>query len=226
MKPTLLLIHGWAFDAGVWQPLTAMLEEHFTLLVPSLETMGDDVQQGLAEWISKQAITDELFVAGWSLGFLLALGLREQITISRIAALGALPCFRSPNGIASGVMRDILENLAGNKAQVLRKFYQWVFYPSRPALVPDRTFDTDYLLRTLQLLHDLDYSELWSAGRLPDTLFMFGERDAVLPATAIQDFPGIRYVVYERSGHAFFLEHKRDVVRRMVAFFCRGECSD
>src|SRR5690606_38311261 len=83
-KPTLVLLHGWGVNQGVWQSIRQRLPAAVSVLTPDLPGFGvtqqfpqpytlDTVCQVLAE-----KIPDGSAVCGWSLGGLVALALATR----------------------------------------------------------------------------------------------------------------------------------------------------
>jgi len=86
-KPVLLLLHGNASDGTMWFPLAEILKKHFRLIIPDLRGYGFtertsvDAENGVKVWVDDiMDIIDkcdckDVFVAGHSLGGMVAMGL-------------------------------------------------------------------------------------------------------------------------------------------------------
>ncbi|MDZ4141018.1 MAG: pimeloyl-ACP methyl ester esterase BioH [Methylotenera sp.] len=98
--PNLVLLHGWAMNGAVWQPLVKDLARHFTLHIVDIPGMGLSrpvepyhlhvIAEKIAEMMPASAD-----VVGWSWGGQLAmrLALDHPDIVRRLVLVGSTPCF-------------------------------------------------------------------------------------------------------------------------------------
>ncbi|QBL08123.1 pimeloyl-[acyl-carrier protein] methyl ester esterase [Rheinheimera sp. D18] len=143
-KPTLVLLHGWGLNQGVWQGITHLLGNKLQILTPDLPGFGlnrpfpkpyqlDAVVEQLA-----QEIPADSYVCGWSLGGLLAIGLASRFPekVLQLGLVAASPCFMAqPSsielsvpfepqwpGMAQSIMQQFAQSLSNNLTLTIERF--------------------------------------------------------------------------------------------------------
>ncbi|MDZ7734986.1 MAG: alpha/beta fold hydrolase [Gammaproteobacteria bacterium] len=229
----LLLLHGWCFGAGVWQPVIDHLETGVRVNAVSLPgyagaamdntaTMEEIVEQ-LAAALSSPAV-----VIGWSLGGLLAVELAWRYP-GRIRALGliaALPCFSRQPGWAAGWERRAIaavhDRLQRDAAATSRYMAALAARGDADSNSVRGQLQTCALIRRDTLERDLDY--LMAADRRREFAGLdvpvhawFGERDALIGndcAAAVRALqPAARIHELPYAGHAPLLSRPGDIAR-------------
>jgi pimeloyl-[acyl-carrier protein] methyl ester esterase len=129
---TLVFIHGWGLNSGVWQPLAEKLSEHYQVITIDLPGFGLNTENTLEEYtlakVSAQianTISTPAVYIGWSLGGLVAtnIAINHPEKTQGLITIASSPCFEEKvldetNG------DEKLNNWPGIKANVLTLFHQ------------------------------------------------------------------------------------------------------
>ena len=217
-KPVILFLHGWGFSKSVWNEITPLFENEYRILTPDLRDFYPGITVNLKKHLDELEIKNPYIVA-WSMGFLIGLKLAERIKINKLVSLAAVPFFCCENGLSKDTVLQMKKGLETSPDRVIRKFKQWVYYPDR--YKPDNkqapvNYDSNFMKETLSLLETNDLREL---PYNKNTMYFFGEKDAVLPIKAIESFELKRSFIYEDSGHNFFIKNKIGLADRIKKFF-------
>lgn len=129
-KQSLVLIHGWGFNADIFAPIIASLQDNYNLLLFDLPGHGrsDFIAGGLEQWLDAilPIIPKNSIVVGWSLGGLLAIKIAEKIALKKLVLLASTPCFVAKNdwkyGIASNNFSKFSQELNIDITKGLQKF--------------------------------------------------------------------------------------------------------
>ncbi|MEQ1488816.1 MAG: pimeloyl-ACP methyl ester esterase BioH [Methylotenera sp.] len=126
--PNLVLLHGWAMNGAVWQPLVKSLSKQFTLHIVDIPGMGSSrplepyhlhiIAEKIAEMIPANAD-----LVGWSWGGQVAmrLALDHPDAVRRLVLVGSTPCFVNKSAIKNNT--DTLPDWnAGIAPEVFSKF--------------------------------------------------------------------------------------------------------
>lgn len=195
MKPTMLMITGWAHGAESLRPLADELAADFTVQIRTA-----------AELLAAQTLPPAEFVIGWSLGGMLALE-RLPATCKKLVLISSTAKFCAaadyPCGVAEKVLRRMILQLHRDPAAVLAEFQRNVHAP-RPA--PDHALcaadapdeGLDYLLHT-------DLRPAVPSIQLP-VLLLHGDEDRIIPPQAsewlAQHLPQAAVRNVPSQGHA------------------------
>jgi len=133
--PSLVLIHGWGLNSGIWQPSIEMLSDIFEVITVDLPGFGINVEHCLTNYslfnVAEQianAIEEPAIYLGWSLGGLVAtqIALMAPSKVLALITVASSPCFiekeKSPNEAADKVTQ--LDLWPGIKAPLLTSFHQ------------------------------------------------------------------------------------------------------
>jgi len=134
---TLVFIHGWGLNSGVWQPLAEKLSEHYQVITIDLPGFGLNTENTLEEYtlakVSEQiahTINTPAVYIGWSLGGLVAtnIAINYPEKVQGLITIASSPCFEEKvlEEKALGVTNvdETLNNWPGIKANVLTLFHQ------------------------------------------------------------------------------------------------------
>jgi pimeloyl-[acyl-carrier protein] methyl ester esterase len=228
--PTAVLIHGWGFSPGIWQPVHEALGGRRVVL-PALPGHGgrDDGQRLMdpdtaARAVEGQLPTDlvEPVWVGWSLGGLVALALAARWRgPQRLVLVCATPRFTSGPGWGCGLEPVTLAGfgaeLERDRATLERRF---------AALCADGSQAPAWLRRQLlsgmsaspatlsglngglRVLADGDLTAVWASLEAPVSAWM-AENDRLIPAATADALASLRpdaRVHRVAGGHAAWLE--------------------
>ncbi|WP_158295347.1 alpha/beta fold hydrolase [Stutzerimonas nosocomialis] len=239
MRNRLILLPGWAFGEAALAPLRDALLERDSHLQVDILPLPDRAEP--AEWLKSldPQIPDGAWLAGWSLGGMLA---------ARLAASRAERC-RGLIGIASNLrFRSSEQWPTAMPAEIFDTFHQ--AFGLDPELTLKRftllvsrgAFDPKTLARQLQVSHaamspaaldaglqllaHLDNRDVLGAFAGPQ-LHLFAGRDALVPvaaADALQaEVPDVDIRIVDDASHGLPLEQPDTVARLMVRFMREGE---
>lgn len=211
-RPTLLFVHGWAFDAAFWAPLAAALADW-------PQAVADAGYFGPA---ADPAPAGPVLAIGHSLGALRLLGDAPPaclglVAINGFARFGAAADF--PEGVAARMLDRMLNRLAAQPETVLRDFRQRCGDATAfgaPRLEP--------LARDLRLLRDADLRP--ALAKLPAPLLaLAGAQDPIAPAAMTAAGFGDLADIHWREGGGHLLPvtdtdwcagHIRDFLARVA----------
>ena len=245
--PPLVMIHGWAMHGGVFAPLFASLEPHFTLHL--IDLPGHGYSRDAATPLSLEAVSGELLERlppalwmGWSLGGLFALqaALQSPDAVRGLIMQCATPRFVRGDvdsgdawkyGASAEIFRDFGEGLRTDYRATLDRFVALEAFGSDDARHALRTLRGDLFARGepaahvladgLGLLEYADLRERLPSLRVP-SLWLAGRRDRLVDPRAMQAAvamtPGATFAQIEHAGHAPFLTHADEVARQIRAF--------
>ncbi|MBM4152591.1 MAG: alpha/beta fold hydrolase [Kiritimatiellaceae bacterium] len=172
MKPSLLLITGWAYGSAAMQPLADALSSDFTTRILS----G-------AQVLDQEPLPPADAVIGWSMGGMLA-GERLPASCKKLVLLSSTARFCStdeyPCGVHEKVLRRMILQLNRSPAAVLADFYQ------RAGLTPAEPYpelSQQQLVDGLNYLLTNDLRQIASQINIP-VLLLHGEQDAIIPPEA------------------------------------------
>ena len=244
--PDLVLLHGWAMHAGVFETLAERLSAHFTLHLVDLPGHGHSHDSALP--LALDPVVDEIAAriphalwAGWSLGGLFALhaAAARPGAVAGLAMLCASPKFVRgedwPLGMAPEIFRGFALGLRSDYRATLDRFIALEAFGSDDARHEMRTLRSEVFARGepatrvladgLALLEDTDLRGALPSLRMP-TLWLAGRRDRLVDPRAMQAAAGqakeAEVVVVEHAGHAPFLTHADAVAEALQAFAKRA----
>lgn len=228
--PPLVLIHGWAFHSGVWDPVARVLAGGFSVYLVDLPGHGAS-RDPLPGETAAQAARDLLSVVppsaywvGWSLGGLVALSAALQASpgLAGVTLVASTPRFIAapdwPHGVPatvlSGFAQDLARDLPGTLARFVALQTRGSAGGARGARTLSRTLREgpeprpEGLERGLAWLQDTDLRA--DLGRLSCPVHvLLGERDTLVPPACLSDVLALRPdwtgSVAAGAGHAPFL---------------------
>lgn len=210
VRPTLLFVHGWAFDAAFWAPLAAALADW-------PQAVADAGYFGPAH---TPAPAGPVLAIGHSLGALRLLGEPPPaclglVAINGFARFGAADDF--PEGVPARMLDRMLNRLAAQPDTVLRDFRQrcgdaGAFGP--PQLEP--------LARDLRILRDADQRAALAMLPVP-LLALAGATDPIATAPMTTAGFGAAAELHwrEAGGHLLPLTDTDWCAQRIRAFLAR-----
>ena len=232
----LVFIHGWGMNSGAFHEFIPYLSEQFRITTIDLPGFGENWDQvpepytleAIAEWLALQ-IPEEAFLAGWSLGGLVA----QYLACQPNCRLGGLITIAStPKFVASqcwpGIEPDLLQmfetQLELDYRKTLDRFLMIQAMGSETARKDIKTIKSQITLFPdpsalalkdgLGLLSSVDLRQ--SIGRIQiPTLKLYGRLDSLVPTSVIDSIhelqPQADSVVLPHASHAPFISHPQQV---------------
>lgn len=212
VRPTLLFVHGWAFDASVWAPLRAELGDW-------PHAVADAGYFGPAQ---APKIDGPLIAIGHSMGVLRLLrdlppACAALVSINGFPRFGAAPDFQA--GVPRRMLDRMLKRLSAEPAAVLQDFRQRCGDASAfdaPRLEP--------LARDLEALRDEDRRDALAALPVP-LLILTGQDDPIVPApmaqAAFAGHPAGERHDREHGGHLLPVSDAPWCARHIAGFITR-----
>ncbi len=224
--PDLVMLPGWGMHAGVWSDWADCLARDFRVHLLELPGHGDnDYRLGarLDDWSEALAasVPEQAWWLGWSLGALVALNAARLYPgrARGLVLVAGTPRFVNAPDWPWAVGAEVFDLFAAQLHQdVGRALLRFLSLQVRGAegdgtslrrlraLLSARASPREAALRDgLQLLQQGDLRA--ALGELPmPLLWLFGERDTLVPAAAAARVPGRRRII-AGAGHAPFLSH-------------------
>lgn len=211
---TLVLVHGWGFDATFWEPLAAQLPDFATVTVDLGFTGRPD---------SPEIPTDGRRVAvGHSLGLLWLLKARP-FTWDALVSVNGFPRFVEGDGFgpaqAPRVIERMIRRLGQDPDRVATDFLALCGAPP-----PQGRLDTAALEQGLKWL--LEWDARAALDRDPEpALILAARNDPVVPLAmteaAFPDRPGHTIAWHDDGGHLLPLTDPRWCAERITEFLAR-----
>jgi pimeloyl-[acyl-carrier protein] methyl ester esterase len=240
----LVLLHGWGFDATVWDDLVPRLSMRWkvrALDLPghgharssSAEALGfDDAVDALASQVAPGST-----IVGWSLGGLFAqrLALRHRAKVERLVLVGSSPCFVQredwPDALELRVLRWFGRDLEADPGGTLERFVRLNAMNAPGARDAIRRFIRKLRASALPAPETLRTGLAWLEGtdlrgsarelRLP-MLLVHGARDAIAPVGAARWLasraPRAHLAEWPDAAHMPFFSHPDRFVDALEAW--------
>ena len=234
MRDQLILLPGWAYGPAALQPLCEALTE----LDPDLDVVIEPLPE-LADpeaWLDEldRRLPDDSWLAGWSLGGMLAaqLAARRLDSCRGLVAIASNPCFRArpqwPEAMAAEIFDAFQEAFRLDPEETLKRFRllcsRGGYDPRTLArqLEVSQSDSTPAVLEAgLRLLAELDGRGALH-GYFGPQLHLFAGGDALVPSTACDALrrwmPGVETELIASTSHALPLERPDDVAATITAF--------
>ncbi len=249
--PPLVLLHGWALNLRVFDPVAVSLARQFTLHAVDLPGHGRSRAPLLVSGIDVlaaellQHLPAQFHLCGWSLGGLLAMAMAAHAPqrLLSLTLVASTPRFMAgddwPHGVRSTVLQAMAQRLNEDAQGAVHDMLELqvrgsrhpaaVLQQLRRALQQQGIAPADTLAAGLQLLGDTDLRAL--VPRITTrTLVMSGQYDRVThPAASrwlAQQLPQAALREFARCGHAPFLSHPAEFVDHFCAFATAAMHSD
>jgi pimeloyl-[acyl-carrier protein] methyl ester esterase len=128
--PSLVLLHGWAFNSDIFQSLIDKYKGNYRITVIDLPGHGrsNDIDGNIENWCDEliKLIPEQSILLGWSLGGLLSTYIASQIEISKLILVAASPCLINNKnwhyGINIEVFNQFAINLKNDSTKSLKRF--------------------------------------------------------------------------------------------------------
>jgi len=226
----LVLLHGWGMNAGVWQPLLEDLAARHRVTALELPGHGaspfDPSRSTLRDWAAAclDVAPPEAAWVGWSLGAQVALQAALDVPerVRALVAVAGTPRFVQdadwPHAMPDATFRQFAAALATDHAGTLDRFLglqvrgapdaRETLRELRAAIRSRPTPQLGALRAGLELLLGADLrADL--PGLRPRSLWLFGERDTLVPVEAAHALeamlPEAEVLILHGAAHAPFL---------------------
>jgi pimeloyl-[acyl-carrier protein] methyl ester esterase len=240
---SVVLLHGWGVRPAVFDRLRSALSPSYDVLAPALPGYDGVAAREpydlpfLADYIAA-SMPERCFVAGWSLGGLVALAWaqRAPAQVERLALLATTPCFVQREAWESAMEPHVLHEFASaleiDVSRTLARFSllqakgdtqaKAVVAALRNALASGATTHVTALRGGLDVLLGEDLRMRLQGMRQP-ALVIHGENDALVPVAAAEylarELRCATLDVIAGAAHAPFLAAPAAVARALDAFF-------
>lgn len=196
MKPTLILITGWAYEAAALQPLADGLAEDFSVQILTS-----------AQVLANNCIPKADRVVGWSMGGMLAMELLP-ITCRRLVLLSSTARFCTIDGYDCGVpqkvLRHMIAQLKRDPAAVIKEFYTNSNTPEPALAAAGVQTPVNQLIEGLEYLLVADLRRKIPQIKIP-VLLLHGGNDRIIPPEAsvwlAQHLPNAASIPLPGEGH-------------------------
>lgn len=243
--PDLVLVHGWGFDARVWEPLADLLADRHTLHLVDLPGYGRSRHLAFPAF---PELLDELrtsspagaTLAGWSLGGQLAIACAAAHAghFGRLVLFATTPSFVArdgwPHGVAPVLLDGFRRSLDSEAAGLLKRFGALLNQGDAHARELTRRLGKLYdaqiptvaaLRQGLDLLLQIDLRELLPRLALP-TLVIHGDADPLMPlagaAAMVARLPAARLEHITGAAHLPFAAEARLCAELLAEFTAAG----
>lgn len=198
-RPTLLMLHGWGFDAQLWDPLADALADY-----PIIRW-----DRGYFGALSEQAVAAPVIGIGHSLGAML---LAERLPEGTpLIAINGFDHFTGPDAVPSRIMERMQARFAEAPREVLADFRTRCGAASIAGPICEERLAADLTLLATGRV----------ASRCGKLLVLHGMADPILPSILRDSaFPGSIRAEHSGAGHLLPLTHPGWCAERIVAFLC------
>jgi pimeloyl-[acyl-carrier protein] methyl ester esterase len=244
----LVLVHGWAMHAGVWQGFNDLLAEHCMTVKVDLRGHGaSKAMEGPHTFeryaldligLLEEANLRDAALLGWSMGASLVLKMHElgYCGTGPLVLVGANPSLVKrndyENGLAPVVVRRLFRQLQRDYHGGLRTFLKLLCTPQEhDRLSADPAYlsamdtaacpDQEVALSTLACLQAEDLRPAAAHITAP-TLIVHGEQDEICLSSGgcflAGSIPGAQTLMLPHTGHMPFISRREDIVTAVLDF--------
>lgn len=217
-----VLLPGWGLGSGPFSSLQAHFPQIQCLDLPGYGNRPLVENFDLAVEETLNSLPNQVILAGWSLGTMLALACaaRRPDKIARLVLIAGTPCFVQrenwPHGMPPQQLAEFTAAFAQDYETMLRRFVGGFNRGDQHAKSVTRNLlDTaspkasgDTLAAGLQWLAEVDLRPSLPSIQAP-TLMIHGAHDPLMPLAGAQwtaaQIPGARLEVFEQAAHAPFV---------------------
>jgi len=212
MKPSLLIISGWAHGIEAIKPMGDALADRFDVqLLTGAQVLKD------------RSIPSTDYIVTGSMGGLLAMELlpescKKLVLISSTAKFCASEDYDC--GTPERILRRMILQLKRNPEAVLKDFYKNVHHP-HPALKTNPGCTQEELVAGLEYLQSSDVRQKVPSLEIP-VLLLHGTEDRIIPPSAAEwlhkHLPDSQLQLFKNDGHALPAHHFNEVMNKILRF--------
>jgi pimeloyl-[acyl-carrier protein] methyl ester esterase len=217
--PSLVLLHGWAFNSDIFQSLIDKYKANYRITVIDLPGHGrsKDIDGNIESWCNEltKIIPEQSILLGWSLGGLLSTYIASQIEISKLILVAATPCLLNNEnwnyGISSEVFDQFAINLKNDSTKSLKRF---VSLQSKDKSQLQELYKSiqkypashSALNTGLEIIINSDLRDIYKDIAVPKTSIL-GSLDTLVPVKIHQWYEAVGSQTFIiRSGHLPFID--------------------
>lgn len=228
---TVLLLHGWGGDAGIFKNVLQQLSKTYRVLAVDFPGFGQSDEPGsiwgvedYAEWtaqLMRRMRVEEPVVIGHSFGGRVALVLSARIKIRKLMLTGSAG-LTTPPRMGKKVEYRIAGALSACLENSSPRFFRWV----RNVYIRCRG-SRDYITSTSRMREILkkvivqDLRDVALKVEVP-TILIWGKDDKETPLSAGEEFarliPNSKLEILADCGHYAFIDRKDEFLRIAKAF--------
>jgi pimeloyl-[acyl-carrier protein] methyl ester esterase len=190
----LVLLHGWGFNADLFNDLIKTHKERYRITKIDLPGHGrsDEVAGGIDEWCNEiiKILPSNPILLGWSLGGLLAINIARQVQISKLILVASTPNFIQNDdwkfGIDADNFNQFSDALQLNLSKGLKRFISLQTKDKSQIKQLGYSIDTlpastTALNQGLEILLNTDLTEQFLALDI-DVKVILGRKDTLVPS--------------------------------------------
>ena len=217
--PSLVLLHGWAFNSDIFQSLIDKYKANYRITVIDLPGHGRsrDIDGNIESWCNEltKIIPQQSILLGWSLGGLLSTYIASQIEISKLILVAATPCLINNEnwnyGISSEVFDQFAINLKNDSTKSLKRF---VSLQSKDKSQLQELYKSiqkypashSALNTGLEIIINSDLRDIYKDIEVPKTTIL-GSLDTLVPVKIKEWYEAVgSQTSIIRSGHLPFID--------------------
>ena len=217
--PSLVLLHGWAFNSDIFQSLIDKYKANYRITVIDLPGHGRsrDIDGDIESWCNEltKIIPEKSILLGWSLGGLLSTYIASQIEISKLILVAATPCLINNEnwnyGISSEVFDQFAINLKNDSTKSLKRF---VSLQSKDKSQLQQLYKSiqkypashSALNTGLEIIINSDLRDIYKDIEVPKTTIL-GSLDTLVPVKIKEWYEAVgSQTSIIRSGHLPFID--------------------
>ena len=240
----LCLLHGWALNSRVWDPIVDELQRSHQVTAIDLPGHGKSAPPDNGDYsldhltgIISQQLKPDTVLAGWSLGGLIAINVAAKYPqlVRKLVLIASSPQFANTESWEYGVKKSVIDGFASdlraNYRETIHRFLAIQMYGSEKAKpvireLREKVFANgephiDSLSHGLQILKNSDLWQAAAAIQCP-TLIVLGEKDTLIPkGSGKQTQETIRQSelkIIKGAGHAPFISHPDEFLKIINPF--------
>jgi pimeloyl-[acyl-carrier protein] methyl ester esterase len=235
----LCLLHGWALNSRVWDPVVDELQQSNRVMAIDLPGHGKSVApedgeytvDSLAKIISQQ-LKPGTILAGWSLGGMIAINIAAKYPelVNKLILISSSPQFANSDSWEYGIKKSIIDSFANdlttNYRETIHRFLaiqmfgcdnaKLIIRDLREKVFANGEPHIDSLSKGLQILKNCNLWKAASQIKCP-TAVILGEKDTLIPQASgertRQTIPQCELKIIKSAGHAPFVSHSKEFLK-------------
>jgi pimeloyl-[acyl-carrier protein] methyl ester esterase len=224
--PALLLLHGWAFDASIWNGVARQLQQYYTIVTADLPGHGRTPYMSPERFFEEllPAIGQNFTVLGWSLGGLYATACANLYSkkVSCLINIASSPCFVAQSdwpGIEENILDRFYQRYNAHPDNTIKDF---IALQSRPSTNGDSVQMPKVganLESGLELLKSWDLRKVIMTLDMP-VHYLLGKRDSIVPCSLAQslrnNYPSVQVQLWRNAAHMPFISEPGKFINYII----------